>query len=187
MTDKSTVKTSDRLVLHLVRRMLADGRVAYFFGPPSETFHLLTTAAAEHEGRRVEDIQQELWARCRTECVRTLDQVQRDLEIHLDEAVHDYRDEYVSLSAAREIVRRAFEGLPGIDVDALLASRSRRNVAIDAMCSALGARHGARIRYGARARFSLAGITSTSEAGVVGAARNWCMAARKRLLTEGAQ
>ena len=57
----------------------------------------------------------------------------------------------------------------------------------ETMVTTLVVGHGGRIRYGDPARVSLAGITSTSTMGVVGAARNWCTAARNRLLTGGAQ
>lgn len=115
MTEKTPFSDADRLALHLARRMLADGRVAYFFGPPSEMFHLLTLALAAHEGRPAEDIGRELWAQCRPEIVRTAGRTWAELEAHVDRETADYRDEYVSLNAAREIVNRAFLALEAAD------------------------------------------------------------------------
>jgi hypothetical protein len=39
-----------KAVAHIIRRMQADPRLAYLIGPGSETFDLLTAAAAAHEG-----------------------------------------------------------------------------------------------------------------------------------------
>ncbi len=89
------------------------------------------------------------------------------------------------LAALIAAVSAALDGLPDIDTDEPVASRVRRNIAIDNAFLTLHAHHGAQFRHGAPARFRLADITSASEMGVVGAARNWCTAARKHL--EGAQ
>ncbi len=115
MTDKAPFTDADRLVFHLVRRMLADGRVAYFFGPPSEMFRLLTVALAVHEGRPAEDIGRDLWARCRPETVRTARETWMGLEAHIDRETVGYLDEYVSPEAAREIVNRALLALEATD------------------------------------------------------------------------
>ena len=47
---------ADQLVMHLIRRLQRDPRVAYHFDPITESFQLLTAAYAELRGENVEDV-----------------------------------------------------------------------------------------------------------------------------------
>lgn len=52
--------TADKAVAHIIKRMKADGRLAYLLGYGSESFDLLTQAYAEANGLDVETFRHSL-------------------------------------------------------------------------------------------------------------------------------
>jgi len=46
----NTVTSAEKAVVHLIRRIQRDPRLAYHFDPITESFALLTAAYAEHAG-----------------------------------------------------------------------------------------------------------------------------------------
>lgn len=45
---------AERAAMHVMNRIIRDARIAYFFGPGSETYDLVTAAVAEMRGETVE-------------------------------------------------------------------------------------------------------------------------------------
>ena len=45
---------AERAAMHVMNQIIRDPRITYFFGPGSETYNLVTTAAAEMRGDTVE-------------------------------------------------------------------------------------------------------------------------------------
>lgn len=52
--------TADKAVAHIIKRMKADGRIAYLLGNGTESFDLLTQAYAEANGLDVETLRHSL-------------------------------------------------------------------------------------------------------------------------------
>ncbi len=48
--------TADKAVLHVLRRIIDDPRLAYHFDPLTESFQLLTAAYAEAQGKDVAEV-----------------------------------------------------------------------------------------------------------------------------------
>lgn len=57
--------SSDKAVIHVLNRMLCDGRLAYILGPGSEAYDLIIAAYAKIAGVNVEEFRQWLSARLR--------------------------------------------------------------------------------------------------------------------------
>lgn len=68
-TDIAGKPAAIKAVIHILRRMQDDPRLAYLLGLGSESFTLLTAAYAEHTGNAVETVRTELWDQMQTQRV----------------------------------------------------------------------------------------------------------------------
>jgi hypothetical protein len=65
------MSAAEKAVLHLLRQVQYDGRLAYLIGLGSQSFDLLTQAEAERTGEDHAELKKRIWANCSPERITT--------------------------------------------------------------------------------------------------------------------
>lgn len=63
----AALSTADRVAAHVLRQVRGNPRLAYYIGPMSESYELLTQAVAEASGVNVDEFRREIESTLRTQ------------------------------------------------------------------------------------------------------------------------